>query len=131
MNDPEKTEEEIQFIEQPDGTVDWKERVKRVTRVDGTSIREVLGKIGRDYDCGCPPSKPDAGTCVVGKRRVCQTHYLLCALCGRPTCHRHRSYLAEQGIWVCQLCNPPKGSSSLILFIILAVLAAVLLVHLV
>lgn len=131
MQDPEKTEEEIQFVEQPDGSVEWKERVKRVTRVDGTKIQEVLGKIGRDYCCYCPPSKQDAGACIVGKRRVCQDHYLLCSACGRPTCHRHRSFLAEQGIWVCHLCNVPKSSPSLILFIILAVLAAILLFHLV
>lgn len=117
LNWPEKNEEQIDCVENPTGRVDWRARIKKIAQIRGNRITEVVGQLGRDFCCWCPPSKQDAGMCVVGQRRVCADHALTCSVCGKPSCHRHRTMV--DGLPVCHECYKPAANPLWVLFAVL------------
>lgn len=125
---PGKYEDDAEYAEDPDGNVDWLRRKRHATQVKGSRIHEQTGTCVRDYDCGCPGTKPDGGLCVVGKRRCCAEHASICAGCGRICCGRHLTRV--NGLPYCHNCYRTELHPDWVIYLTIAFLALVLLYHL-
>lgn len=125
---PEKLEEQGEFTEAPDGWVDLISRQRRATRVDGGRIIDARARLVRDFCCWCPPSKADGGLCAVGKRRVCADHAVICSICGRPSCHRHRSIVND--VPVCHECLRQERHPDWVLFVAIGLFGLVYFLYL-
>lgn len=125
---PGKYEDEADYFEDPDGNIDWRIRKRHATRVRGGRIDEKSGICRRDYDCGCPGTAIDAGSCRVSGARVCATHREWCSVCGLPVCQRHRTVV--NGLPICHSCFRTDTSPTWVLYLAIALFGVLFILYL-